>query len=426
MRFLKRVLIAGTILCVLLGVYVYALRMAYSIPNELIAQRVQEDVVVINNTGVYPRIGCGRRTQLDLFTDRHMLNSSIQTGDTALKKAMIPSYARYWHGYQVFLRPLLTLLNRQGIVKLYCVLFYALLLAAIYTVFRCIGSDVAIMFALSMGFSYCWAAPLSMQFMTVYVVSLIGVILSCRIDNSWILFLCLGSLVNFFDFLTFPLMSLGLPLIIILLRLMHNSNYSGRQGLNTVGEAVLSWGLGYSTTWIAKWIIASYVLKTSVIQNAIQASFFRVAGNSQYPVNYYEAVMRNVRVFLLGIGPKAGIVLLVLVLVIFRVKGILSFQGWRDFKSRCYYQWGRIVPLILVAVMPYIWYLILANHSQIHFWFTFRNQACTFFALGVVWLILYRNVHGDILTTSACMYWRRSSFIEKALLLVFCFFLFWY
>ena len=300
------------------------------------------------------------------------------------------------------------------------------MLAAIYTVFRCIGSDVAIMFALSMGFSYCWAAPLSMQFMTVYVVSLIGVILSCRIDNSWILFLCLGSLVNFFDFLTFPLMSLGLPLIIILLRLMHNSNYSGRQGLNTVGEAVLSWGLGYSTTWIAKWIIASYVLKTSVIQNAIQASFFRVAGNSQYPVNYYEAVMRNVRVFLLGIGPKAGIVLLVLVLVIFRVKGILSFQGWRDFKSRCYYQWGRIVPLILVAVMPYIWYLILANHSQIHFWFTFRNQACTFFALGVVWLILYRNVHGDILTTSACMYWRRSSFIEKALLLVFCFFLFWY
>ena len=45
---------------------------------------------------------------------------------------------------------------------------------------------------------------------------------------------------------------------------------------------------------------------------------------------------------------------------------------------------GRILaclPMLMVAAYPYLWYLVLANHSQIHFWYTYRAQLVTMFGL---------------------------------------------
>lgn len=42
-----------------------------------------------------------------------------------------------------------------------------------------------------------------------------------------------------------------------------------------------------------------------------------------------------------------------------------------------------------MALTPYIWLNLLANHSQIHFWFTYRGQIITVFSIlcGVASLI---------------------------------------
>ena len=41
------------------------------------------------------------------------------------------------------------------------------------------------------------------------------------------------------------------------------------------------------------------------------------------------------------------------------------------------------LPIGLVALYPYIWYLVMSNHSQIHYWYTYRAQVLTMFGILV-------------------------------------------
>ncbi|MBR6418568.1 MAG: hypothetical protein IKS36_07115, partial [Bacteroidales bacterium] len=43
--------------------------------------------------------------------------------------------------------------------------------------------------------------------------------------------------------------------------------------------------------------------------------------------------------------------------------------------------WRPAVILIMLALVPYVWYFIVANHSYIHPWFTYRLQMITVMSL---------------------------------------------
>ena len=43
----------------------------------------------------------------------------------------------------------------------------------------------------------------------------------------------------------------------------------------------------------------------------------------------------------------------------------------------------KIAPILLIGLMPFIWYMILKNHSQIHCWFTYRNLSITVYVILV-------------------------------------------
>ena len=40
-----------------------------------------------------------------------------------------------------------------------------------------------------------------------------------------------------------------------------------------------------------------------------------------------------------------------------------------------------LVPFLLLSVLPFLWILLLANHSYIHFHFTYRVFSVTIFAI---------------------------------------------
>jgi 4-amino-4-deoxy-L-arabinose transferase-like glycosyltransferase len=40
-----------------------------------------------------------------------------------------------------------------------------------------------------------------------------------------------------------------------------------------------------------------------------------------------------------------------------------------------------VIPLLCIATVPYIWYIIFAGHSSIHCWFTNKIQAMSAFAV---------------------------------------------
>jgi hypothetical protein len=49
-------------------------------------------------------------------------------------------------------------------------------------------------------------------------------------------------------------------------------------------------------------------------------------------------------------------------------------RPWREWLDR--------LPLLAVGTLPYLWYLVIRTHSAQHFWFTYRVQAITLFALS--------------------------------------------
>lgn len=37
----------------------------------------------------------------------------------------------------------------------------------------------------------------------------------------------------------------------------------------------------------------------------------------------------------------------------------------------------KVILFLIICLMPYVWYLLLANHSYVHWWFAYRLQAIT-------------------------------------------------
>ncbi|MDB1724342.1 hypothetical protein PMV48_11230, partial [Enterococcus avium] len=120
-----------------------------------------------------------------------------------------------------------------------------------------------------------------------------------------------------------------------------------------------------------KWLLASVILKENTIKVAIDQAIFRTEGNKAYPLDRIDMIKSNAGLILDKLNFLALVlaVLLVIFLVIYKKKVIK----------------GRVNPqsivLLFVSPFPYIWYLAMSNHSQIHYWFTYRLQIITVFSL---------------------------------------------
>jgi uncharacterized membrane protein len=69
---------------------------------------------------------------------------------------------------------------------------------------------------------------------------------------------------------------------------------------------------------------------------------------------------------------------------------ILFFINWKDLKNKKY-----LLILLIIALVPYARYLILANHSYRHLMFTFRDQIIT---LVILMYIIVDNFNYKLLT----------------------------
>jgi hypothetical protein len=57
--------------------------------------------------------------------------------------------------------------------------------------------------------------------------------------------------------------------------------------------------------------------------------------------------------------------------------------------KRWKFNYKKVLLFVIISVMPYVWYCVLANHSYLHWWFTYRLQMVT-----VVSLLMMVSVKG--------------------------------
>ena len=311
---------------------------------------------------------------LDGTTDRIILYTALddRQGNPLVRamesySAYMGSYPYYWHGYVSVLRPLMLWLNFTEFRLVNGLGQLVLLLALAFF----IGREKGVRYVAMLVTSYMLLMPaalfMSLQFTWVFYIAFLGAWVLLRKHSYFaeksryiLFFLCLGMLTSYFDLLTYPLITWGIPLIWWLV--IEDSDQREGFWVRRVVCSGFGWIAGYALMWVMKWALATLVLGENVFEAAVNEVFYRsgtLAGEAYSLSDRFEAIYTNWKHY----EYKIYAILLVLWLAWWFYRTLLG-GGWkRDTRRGAF---------LLTGLSSVVWYLVLANHTQIHHFFTYR------------------------------------------------------
>ena len=133
--------------------------------------------------------------------------------------------------------------------------------------------------------------------------------------------------------------------------------------------------------WASKWVIATAFTDVNVFQDALNQASFRLNGQvtERRMTNMGAvAISRNLERL-----PETPVILELVLFLILMIALILLKQ----YKLRLKLE--TIIPQLILALYPILWYGILKNHSFIHRWMTYRSLSILTFS---VFLIIAGNM----------------------------------
>ena len=270
-------------------------------------------------------------------------------------------YPRYWHGTTFLSRLLLSITTYRNLVWLMAASIMLLWILFIIRYYPRGGLWQTIAFALSWCLVYGFVMIGSLQFFPILAIALIASIgMTKESCDKTLLMLVTGCVTCYFDLLTVPLLSFGWP-VIVWLSLQPARSLNWKRTPCTLAIWSVAWGTGYALTFLSKWLLGSWILHTNVLQNASDAVSLRVSTGD---FSRWDAVVHNWQML-----PHEFVWL---VLAACAVITLIRFQKESSIK---------VLLLLVMAFLPYIWYLIASNHSYLHAWFTYRLQAVSIAAI---------------------------------------------
>lgn len=293
-------------------------------------------------------------------------------------------YARYWHGYLAVLRPLLSLFNYSGIR---IVLFIATLISVIAMIVllcRKVNVISGIIYGIGLLAISIFIVSKSINEILVFLVAFIAsIVLLLKKDtkkNIGIFFFIVGSVTNFIDLLTAPLVTLGLTATTYFLIIQK------KEEKETVKEYILdilkigiSWTLGYGLTWVAKWAITEIIYGRPIISQAIEQALFRSDVPTYKGIELFgpiDVIKRNMNYLSTPVA--------MMIIAIILVYEILIMIKNRNKKVNVIQNLKCCLPYMIIFFFPMVWYLAIKQHSYTHVNFTYRLLVISIICLLVI------------------------------------------
>lgn len=381
---------------ILIGVFFLSMVLVYCIPTSWIQENVEQSLEVMEPEGDYPAYHFYRHNAIvDNHTDMLMYESLIQNRDyynPIQASVSINQYPRYWHGYQVILRPLTVFFQVQEVRYLGMLAFQLLLFWSAWLIAKKTKPVLALLYVLTIGTACTAVVSTCFQFLSTFFVLFISlIVLFSKYDpqkkmNFLLFFFIVGMVENFVDFLTYPIITLGIPLVILLWLKVRDEQADFKGNFCFMVKSSVSWGMGYALTWMAKWGITILVFGMKYFWRTMEVVKFRLEGNEEYPLDRIGTIRKNLKAWLNvqdnGLISWSKVVFLILIIVI----ALMVWKKLKDKKTILAY-----VPILFVAMYPYIWYLVMSNHSQIHYWYTYRTQLVALFGVLVFVVSILRE-----------------------------------
>jgi len=411
--------IAIAVLCGLL-----LLIAVYKLPLGNIVSNVETSAATMNKEGTYPSIYSWCTSQLDNSTDALMLTeASDTTNESPLNKALMvyrgaikentpqevlvrhfingegftdtSSYARYWHGYLIFLKPALEIMDYNTIRIINGSIQIALLLIICWLMSKKNLKQFVIPYIICYLMLMPIALAMSLQFSSCYYILSVGILLllllpdNKRNRHSWLVFLNIGILTAFFDFLTYPIATFGIPAVIFVTLSMKDET---ELKLRCMIENGISWCVGFGGMWISKWILTAIFTDYDIFGNALGAFSSRVSttapdGETKYSV--IGCIFENYRSLF-----TTPVSILIVVIVGLMIIYICKNGGFDSAVIR------TMNPYVILSLAPMVWFCFATNHSMVHCWFT--NKSCIVSISAIMFGLL-----------ECCVFIKKRSFNKK-------------
>ena len=382
----------------------------HMIPRSAIEPQVKSSTKIFTKEGVYPFKTSvdGRRVLVDNHTDCYMHNVAYCADDAHPVDAAMRNfryrdnvditvsmehlvsgnllnepfeYGKYWHGYLVFLRPLLTVMDYGQIRILNGIALGILLIIVLVLLTRRLSFGIALCFIVALFMVHSGIIPWSLQFSTCYYITFVSMIallgfksLTATWHRSLLCFFAIGAFTSYFDFFTTPVMTLGVPLAVMVLK---NDKFCK---FKYVLALCVAWLLGYSMMWASKWLMAYLLAGYNPLNEASDSIRLHSLGKGENPIWYYWQKMIDIFQARWSLFTAKG-------LTRWGIVGVLAIPALAAPKGRL--TLGKNAVLVFIAMLTPLWYVVVARHSYTHFYITSR-------ALLVCWFanlcFLYNNI----------------------------------
>lgn len=415
------------------------------LPSGRINGQVGQDIDLLTAETLYPNQSfLGSEYKRDNYTDALMMNISMidengpvnstirarhytpdannPVGSLAARVEAGPgvelthSYIRYWQGYVSVLRPAFLLVTYSGWRIANALVLLALMVGCVVQIGRRVSWGSAVVFALTM---VAVAPPVifsSLQFSTVYYLALLGVLAVLYLADRYPyhrwdieLFLGLGIATAFFDFLTAPVLTLGIPFAVLLARRLATGSADRDSAESDGGGAwmpavrtIPAWGIGYVGFWAVRWVTNAIFIDPNALNDIMGAIAQRSGSAAEAAMaigDRFTVIGLNVSqllphglmpvdqtTFLAAADGGKSALFTIAFLVLAAWVGLGALSGSLRWSA------ARSWPLLIVAALPIWWTLFAANHSLNHYFFTFRNMSLLVLGFG---LLLVHGVYWD-------------------------------
>lgn len=379
------------------------------ISSASIKNNIHRSTAIINEEGLYPttfanKYGTNGFLARDQYTDCLMLNiAAAGDANEPMRSAILSpcykgkyeidkfpqhltdlvdgvitpdtNYDWYWHGYLVVLKPLLLFFHYDQIRWINCLFMLLAFCFAIMQILKRLGLSyclITIGTFLAMHFEF---VPYTMQYFSVFFIAIISVAILLRWreffdadNNDIIAFFAVGGITVFVDFLTTPIVSLGIPLLYYLI--CYKDKTEKEMLVKTV-QLSIAWSVGYAVLWASKWGICALSFDPSVIENAMSHAD-KWAGNGPDFGRWYMTVGVTKKYIMLGYTFNwywVCILGTIAVVYLYIKKRLKKANLW----------------MLFIALYPFVWSIILVNHNYEHFGFTWRMISISMLAF-TLWL----------------------------------------
>lgn len=406
----KEVLKTVLIFIILFSTFIILLTLISMFPSKLISKNVEKSLEVLKKEGNFPKIKYALNYRLDNYTDALMINTAysidsrepltsallarrnyqcnrkeklalieidsentIQNLEHTLREENTEycEYSRYWHGYLVFLRPLLLFMDYAKIRILLILVINILLIITCYYIWKKINLKYAFAFFISMILAASiHLIGLSLQYSSVFIISLCStlyILLKQDKINIYILFFITGEITCFMDLLTCPIITFGIPLIIYIAL---NENKDLKDIVKIIIKLGIYWGLGYCAIWFSKWLITDSIYKTNTIESAINKikGYSGMDGGININISIIDSFIANIEYIF-------PIISILIITIILTIPNIFIENRKMLLKN---------LPYIIIAIIPFVWYAVTKKHAYIHARFTYKNLVVTTICLSIV------------------------------------------